>query len=515
MPHLPIINFKVWTGSIPSSGMLEAYLYVDSWDDWFTYQTQYQLTVFDGRGVQHEIGRVKIGFMGLTTGRPPLLPMFQSLNEQFFSLGQDEKYYTNLHSLHRDLRIAVVIAIQDMVYNANIYHRAVNENVTKVSLFRTVSPSSVRGQFVRLLNGQSRLTKYHFQYSIPQSARIAGYTMDFEVVPNSSPPTNVHILVGRNGVGKTHLLNNMVQAIVDDEASITNVGSFANLIGDTVERELFAGVISVSFSAFDPFEPLTEKESLKIGVRYSYVGLKRDTNRGGKKGTPKSHEMLVNDFSQSLRTCVTLNRLEQWMDAIEMLSSDPLFEEIGLQERLLGYQGEDLENEARKIFRRMSSGHSVVLLTITKLIEKVEEKTLVLIDEPECHLHPPLLSAFTRTLSEIISHRNGVAIIATHSPVILQEVPKSCVWKLRRTGNQAGVERPERESFGENVSVLTNDIFGLEVTKSGYHQLLNKAIENSQSYEDVLAYFNNNLGSEGRSIARGLITIRNLGENNA
>ena len=31
----------------------------------------------------------------------------------------------------------------------------------------------------------------------------------------------------------------------------------------------------------------------------------------------------------------------------------------------------------------MSSGHKIVLLTITKLVETVDEKTLVLMDEPE------------------------------------------------------------------------------------------------------------------------------------
>jgi len=41
------------------------------------------------------------------------------------------------------------------------------------------------------------------------------------------------------------------------------------------------------------------------------------------------------------------------------------------------------------ILSRMSSGHAVVLLTITRLVATVEEKTLVLLDEPESHLHPP------------------------------------------------------------------------------------------------------------------------------
>jgi predicted ATP-dependent endonuclease of OLD family len=68
---------------------------------------------------------------------------------------------------------------------------------------------------------------------------------------------------------------------------------------------------------------------------------------------------------------------------------------------------------------------------VTRLVESVEERTLVLLDEPESHLHPPLLSAFVRALSDLLVNRNGAAIIATHSPVVLQEVPRECVWRLR------------------------------------------------------------------------------------
>jgi predicted ATP-dependent endonuclease of OLD family len=75
-------------------------------------------------------------------------------------------------------------------------------------------------------------------------------------------------------------------------------------------------------------------------------------------------------------------------------------------------------------FNTLSSGHKIVLLTMTRLVELVEQRTLVLIDEPEAHLHPPLLSSFVRALSALLKRRNAVAIIATHSPVVLQETPR-------------------------------------------------------------------------------------------
>ena len=114
-----------------------------------------------------------------------------------------------------------------------------------------------------------------------------------------------------------------------------------------------------------------------------------------------------------------------------------------------------------------------------------------------------------RSLSDLLVQRNGVGLIATHSPVVLQEVPSSCVWKLSRKGSTIKAERPEIETFGENVSVLTREVFGLEVTHSGFHDLLRKAIESENSdYERVLRKFNGQLGSEARAITRGLIAER-------
>ncbi len=108
------------------------------------------------------------------------------------------------------------------------------------------------------------------------------------------------------------------------------------------------------------------------------------------------------------------------------------------------------------------------------------KKNFVLIDEPEIHLHPPLLSAFIRTLSDLLDNRNGVAIIATHSPVVLQEIPKSCVLKIERTGKITEAFRPNIETFGENVGVLTREVFGLEVLNSGFYDLLTKKSRNRE-----------------------------------
>ena len=218
----------------------------------------------------------------------------------------------------------------------------------------------------------------------------------------------------------------------------------------------------------------------------------------------KTPGMLAEDFVQSLGECRSGPRAKRWLQSLLTLEADPLFEEADVG-GLLQLDEATWRDAAKRLFRKLSSGHAIVLLTITRLVELVDERTLVILDEPEGHLHPPLLAAFIRAVADLLGRRNGVALVATHSPVVLQEVPMSCVWKLRRSGAVSAAERPTLETFGENVGVLTSEVFGLEVTRSGFHSLLEKAVEMGLGYKDVLDHFGDQLGSEARAITRGLI----------
>ncbi len=225
--------------------------------------------------------------------------------------------------------------------------------------------------------------------------------------------------------------------------------------------------------------------------------------RDGKK--PKSPNKLAQEFVKSLKICSIGSRKQRWKDSINILDSDPIFKHAELAKMIdkVQPQGDDKEN-ILKIFEELSSGHKIVLLTLTSLVEKVEEKTLVLIDEPEGHLHPPLLSALIRAISSLMVKRNDVAIIATHSPVLLQEVPKSCVWILDRTSAISKAERPSIETFGESVGILSREVFKLELSQSGYHQVLKDLQNKFNTYEEAIRAVNSNLGAEGKAVLRSL-----------
>ena len=495
-----------------------AYLEANNWDD-FGFKSTFHLVVYDKNGKKYDIGGVKIGYAGQESGwaQEKLPEEFSVLDKVFFTLGQSEEYYQNLYALDEELRTYILKSLNDVVHDHTAYDLAINEKVMKESLLRNVSIASIKGQFKRLLDGGKLRTEFDFSYTLPQGERTAGLDMDFYVDPESNPPSNIHVLIGRNGVGKTHLLYKMVKALVDNDTTQESDGHFSVVTGrkQSTKREdlqeMFAGVVSVAFSAFDPFEPIPERQDKTEGLNYAYVGLKQESITEDGEHIPMSRPMLNREFSYCLNNIRRFGYQDRFVEAIRDLETDSLFKDIALADVVL-HSTHNLEEKAKKIFAKLSSGHAIVLLTIAKLVEKTEEKTLVLLDEPESHLHPPLLSAFIRTLSELLSHRNAVAIIATHSPVILQEVPKSCVWKLRRSGLDAFAERPEAETFGENVGVLTREVFGLEVADSGFHQMLKKEADSADTYKQALRRFKGQLGAEARGVLRGLFLDKEAGK---
>jgi predicted ATP-dependent endonuclease of OLD family len=193
------------------------------------------------------------------------------------------------------------------------------------------------------------------------------------------------------------------------------------------------------------------------------------------------------------------------MDVIMTLQSDPVFRATQVTSMIeQDFSNKNPQDEVLKTFNALSSGHKIVLLTLTRLVEKVEERTLVLIDEPEAHLHPPLLSAMTRAISELMVRRNGVAIVATHSPVILQEVPRSCVWIINRLLSVSKAERPSIETFAENVGTLSREVFQLELSQSGFHRFLSELRKNSVSYRHAIHQLEGQLGAEGKAVLKGM-----------
>lgn len=479
-----------------------------TWNDWWKWETLFRVSFVEPDGVRRDIGWTKIGQVD-QAGKSPALPaQFDMLDSSFFSLGQDESFYQEIVE-NVSGGTAFLRAIGDVALSSELFDRVSELEVMQESLLRNVSLASVRGQFSRILHGGARHRGFDISYTEPVMTG-GDPTLRFVVEPGSAPPSNIHVLIGRNGCGKTRLLLRMADALISGKTWPNE--HFVS--GDALAmNELVAGLGYVSFSAFDrttPVSELAKKANRNLGFKIFDVGLKMlDQNTGFVR--LKDFTNIQDDMWEALYTCTTKS-LSRWIGAVRLLESDPIFSEIDAASLAKGIAPGGLSKAAEEKFRELSSGHQVVLLTVTSLVARLEERTLVLIDEPEGHLHPPLLSAFVRALSQILSEQNSFAIIATHSPVVVQEVPANCVHLMKRTGNEIRLRRPYIETFGENVGVLTREVFGLEVEMSGFHRLIAEAIEELDSdYQAVIDRFKGELGGEAMAILGAMIAAKARG----
>lgn len=499
-------------GGTPAGTKSVCYLVWNNWDD-FGYKTTYEVTVFDDEGLEHDLGNTRIISLGHQSGFVPLELAENGLGDDYCSLGHDRDYYLALKKMTPVSREAFLTGLRDCVFDPERYERFRKEDALKVSLLRSSSERDVLVVYPRILQGHTELTPFSFNFELARhegdDADEPPLSLRFNVTPGKMPPTNVHVLIGRNGVGKTRVLAGMADALTDNKAASFGLpGRFEFDQYQDYPRSDFLNLIIVSFSAFDRFDPIPEGSArTEKSLPYYYVGVKRFVD--DRDGTPtdaigvKSTEDLDSDLRSALDTIFQDEaRIKRWVKALCTLSSDPGIRELHAGE-IAGEEGVLARERVKLQVSHMSSGHKIVLLTITRLIENVSNRSIVLLDEPETHLHPPLLGSFMRALSELLVDSNAVAIVASHSPVVLQEVPAKCVWRLLGSGGSLSFERPENETFAENVSLLTRKVFGLEVDQSGFYKLLSDQAQNAD-YDEVDAIFGSQIGAEGRALLRAL-----------
>lgn len=483
----------------------------DNWDDWFKFETKHYMYYIDAIGEKHQIGSLKIGQVAQEQRSAQIPTYFSELPNDCFSLGQSDYFYEELNNLGEEIRKQILTSLHDIAFDLNLYKRIKGEDVTRISLMRDVTDFTIKQQFHRIAQGSARLTSYDIEYTYPTNHTDNPAKLTFSVRPESNPPTNIQVIIGRNSVGKTFLIKNIIRSIyiADDDKQYGILRSTNGLTGRLVNArtQAFANILCVSFSPFDNYEDIIEITSKKRRTMpFSYIGLSGE----------KISQALSDNFVKSLEICQKSERKIQLLkSAMETLETDPIFAESNFKSLLVlqadstnDYENKKIRDAASQLFVRLSSGHQVIILTLVQLVDRITEKSLVILDEPENHLHPPLLSAFIRALSELLMDRNAVAIIATHSPVILQEVPKSCVWKINRSGYEVSPSRLEIESFGATIGSLTSEVFGLEVRHSGFHKMLIDEVNKGNDYNSILDTFQNELGDEAKALLQTLLILR-------
>lgn len=484
----------------------------DNWDD-YGYKTTFRATLHLTEEENVELGNVNILQREQTGGLTPMpREPFQHLGSDYCSLGGDLDYYEKLLECGRQIYRPYLRGLGDVTYSDDVRAQFEKLEGYEVSLLRFSGSQRTITDAARLFRRATPVRKRRRAgFKVKFETRVAhdanDFTIDFDFRRRRSLPSRINVLIGYNGTGKTRLLSNL--ATVASGYGYTSKEDLrekrsGRFVGT---QPPFKTVVVVSYSAFDTFIIPGSTEIEKARLRdegsifgYVYCGLRERTeDDGGDEGgsyrlkTPREIEA---EFLAALARVRDAERLDALLEILNPLLRDASFQLIGLTKL---YADQD-DNRIMEMFRGLSSGHKVVLKIVTELTAHVDDTqpTLVLIDEPETHLHPPLLAALLKSVRACLDRFDGYAVIATHSPVVLQETPSRYVHMLRRRGNQSQVVTPSIETFGENIGVITQDVFNLDDGSTDWHDTL-RSLALKRNLDEIEEMFDRRLGFASRS----------------
>ena len=140
---------------------------------------------------------------------------------------------------------------------------------------------------------------------------------------------------------------------------------------------------------------------------------------------------------------------------------------------------------------QLSSGQSIILYIFTEIIANIRFDSLILFDEPETHLHPNAISQLVNTIHKLVHEFESFCIITTHSPIVIQSLFAKNVFILERHEDIPSLRKIGLESLGENLSVLTEEVFGNKEAEKQYKVILDSLIDENRSFQETIARLRN------------------------
>lgn len=145
-----------------------------------------------------------------------------------------------------------------------------------------------------------------------------------------------------------------------------------------------------------------------------------------------------------------------WLSDVRRLANLP--GGINVVKSLSFKKGKDLIS-----LNELSSGELSMFFRFFKLIAAISDNSIVLIDEPETHLHPRWIQKYLNMIKLIFSHYDAHFIIATHSPLIAADVPNDSIIGLCK--NRYGkVEQymVNEQTLGTSPQEILREVFKLD-----------------------------------------------------
>ncbi|BBB14252.1 AAA family ATPase [Sphingopyxis sp. FD7] len=545
---MKVVVFKPSRGTPPA--LADIVLQQDAWDD-FGFKTQYHVFYFAG-DQDAFVGNIKILQRGQVETQDSVLPEgpLEPLGDDFCSLGQSLDYYERLAAFPEELRRFLLEFFRDALADPIHAETFEQEKGWRVSVTRDLDldsyvplartllerdydalPSMGLDMTFRVAGWQEPLS---LDFAAPAQEGI--WAVDFDSA-KARLPERVAVLTGRNGSGKSTLMARLARVL---HASQRDRRSEAILRLGSIEPAGigFSRVVTVAYSAFDTFQVpgvgIEERrqiaKDLRAGTgRYSFAGLRDiaaeleeslesegdaiDADSGALddriafdrqvRTRLKSAEQLADEYARTIQAISEAGRSQLLLRVLRPLLADPSFSDIPDQSPM-----ELLALEPKSTFMGWSTGLKIVMHATATLVARTERKSIVLIDEPESHLHPPLLAAFMHSVRLVLKANDAFAVVATHSPVVVQETLGRHVSVVNRVGDEITILPPRIETYGESIGEITDEVFRLHPGATDFHATLKAMVDAGLTTEQIDGRFDRGLSLQARAYVLSLVATR-------
>ncbi|WP_129972599.1 MULTISPECIES: AAA family ATPase [Pseudomonas] len=541
-------NIKVvFYKELPESELLrDSVIYIspglDKWND-FGYRTKVKILIYlKGQG------DVRVdGYIGFITNSPKDLNGVDRLNElleggsavvspaamghDFFTMLPDMESYRRLsREFGVDNAVLILRSINDLVVlgefktQANWLALACGSDVFLKSFMRNTESFFAFNNAGSILRGQAYERFRNMSNSLSITFQLAGklnpHEMLFRFGHDEELPKRIAVVIGENGVGKSQTLGRIVYSAI--------TGSLDLKDADTHQRPTFNRILA--------FAPTNETGSVFPSDRRkrSRVWYKRFAlNRAG--ASQRARGRVSDSIIQVLRSEEYLGDFSRWNLFLESLEAINRRQEICLQykdevggfvaleelsvngdERALNiYASIDSRKDPVRVIDGvgypLSSGEISFLRFAAQASLYVENGSLLLLDEPETHLHPSFISKFVDLLDRLLELTGSAAVIATHSVYFVREVFPEQVSVLR-VNSEGRVETPVTalQTFGADVGAISYFVFNEDKPSNLALKVERRLLEIYDQWEELYDDYKDKLSLEVlSSLRRALETKTN------
>lgn len=417
---------------------------------------------------------------------------FLRLPADFCSLGQKEDYYKKIKGRFGDGYESVFMALNDAAVFAQIDDTFRNTDYYSCLIRENEAERLIR-EALLILQGRRVADRYRFKYKFKPGYAENDIEFEFNFRDETKlMPRRIYAVIGKNGVGKTLFVTQLPMDLSDKNSTAFSPA-----------KPILSKVISIANSTFDDFK--RAKNTAKLN--YFHFGLTKSVGDGQ---MPKSKDDFISELLEATKKIRLYNRVVHLKSVLGKLVFSEAIEELFVTVRKDDRDVLDIDtSKMTGLMKRMSSGESTLLYLFICLEAEMRYDSLILLDEPETHLHPDAIAELLNALDDMLEEFQSCCVMVTHSPLLVRELTSDCVYVMEREDKMVILRKPGVETIGSGLNTITDDIFGSKNVQRNYKKRLSELAQ-YHSYEDLKA----SLGSDDIPLSLGMdVYLRSLYQN--